>query len=72
MSQPTKARAKSIAKPESRVLGAKAFAEITAVEGLRLSAASRRRLATLQSTGLSADERRVEMLRAYTGLGRKA
>jgi len=33
-------------KPKPRILGTKAFAAITAVEGLRLSAASRTRLQT--------------------------
>lgn len=58
---------KSPAKPGSRVLGARAFAAITAVEGLRLSAASRRRLEVLKASSLSADERRAEVLRAYSG-----
>lgn len=75
MPQPTKTSAKPAAKSpariESRVLGAKAFAAITAVEGLRLSAASRNRLATLRATGLTTDELRAEVLRAYAGFGRK-
>jgi hypothetical protein len=57
--------------PSSRVLGDKAFAAITAVEGLELSAASKRRLDTLKRSGLSADERRAEVLRTYTGLGKR-
>lgn len=67
MSQPVK----KSAKPKSRVLGPKAFAAISAVEGLRLSTVSRRRLETLKATGLSAEERRAEVLRAYSGLGSK-
>lgn len=55
--------------PKSRVLGRQAFAAITAVEGLELSAASRRRLDSLTKSGLSADERRAEILRTYKGLG---
>jgi hypothetical protein len=58
-------------KPKSRVLGTKAFAAITAVEGLRLSAASRKRLDALKAAGLSAEERRAEVLRSYTSLGKK-
>lgn len=58
-------------KSKARVLGTKAFAAITAVEGLRLSTASRRRLDALKATGLSAEERRAEVLRAYSGLSSK-
>lgn len=58
-----------MAKPP--VLGAKAFAAISAVEGLRLSAASRERLDALKAAALTPDERRAEVLRAYIGLGRK-
>lgn len=55
--------------PESRVRGAKAFAAISAVDGLRLNAASRRRLDQLKSAGLTVEQRRAEVLRAYTDLG---
>ena len=55
----------------ARVLGTKAFAAIAAVEGLRLSSASSRRLQTLRNAGLSTDERRAEVLKAYAGFGRK-
>lgn len=58
-------------KAKPRILGARAFAAITAVEGLRLSAASRRRLESLKASGLTPEERRAEVLRAYTGLGKK-
>jgi hypothetical protein len=58
-------------RPRSRILGTKAFAAITAVEGLRLSAASRARLDTMKAAGLTAEQRRAEVLRAYTGLGKK-
>lgn len=61
MSKSAKAHMK---KPQ--VLGAKAFAAITAVEGLRLSASSRGRLEALKASGLSSEERRKEVLRAYT------
>lgn len=54
------------------VLGAKAFAAISAVEGLRLSSASKKRLTALKSRKLSQDERRAEVLRAYRDIeGRK-
>jgi hypothetical protein len=58
-------------KAKAPALGAKAFAAISAVEGLLLSASSTRRLNTLKASGLTADERRAEVLRAYTGLGTK-
>ena len=65
-SSPSKPR-----KAQALVLGAKAFAAISAVEGLRLSASSSRRLKTLKASSLTADERRAEVLRAYAGLGAK-
>lgn len=46
-------------------LGPKAFAAITAVEGLKLSAASKTRLSTLKAKGLTNEERRAEIIRAY-------
>jgi hypothetical protein len=58
-------------KKLSAVIGAKAFAAITAVEGLRLSAASRQRLQRLKSSGLAGEERRAEVLRAYRSDARK-
>lgn len=63
--------AKTSKKPASRVLGTRAFAAITAVEGLRLTASSRRRLDMLKASSLSAEERRAEVLRAYSGLAGK-
>ena len=65
-SPPRKSKAHS-----ARVLGREAFAAITAVEGLELSPESKRRLATLRSSGLSTDEQRAEVLRAYSGLSRR-
>lgn len=53
-------------KSAARVLGAKTFAAIAAVEGLRLNATSKKRLAALRASGLSPDERRAEVLRAYS------
>jgi hypothetical protein len=47
------------------VIGTKAFAAITAVEGLKLSAASKSRLSNLKAKGLNNDERRAEVIRAY-------
>lgn len=53
---------------ESTVLGRSAFAAISAVEGLKLSPAGRERL----KGPTSSDQRRAEVLRAYTDLkGRK-
>jgi hypothetical protein len=49
-----------------RILGAKAFAAITAVEGLELSAAGKKRLKTSRRLKMSQDERRAEIVRAYT------
>lgn len=54
---------KSNSKRYNRPLGAKAYAAIAEVEGVRLSDAGRRRLAG--SKHLSQDERRAEVLRAY-------
>jgi hypothetical protein len=47
------------------VIGTKAFAAITAVEGLKLSASSKSRLSGLKAKGLSNDERRTEIMRVY-------
>ena len=46
------------------VLGRSTFAAISAVEGLKLSSAGRKRVAS----ALPADQRRAEVLRAYTNL----
>lgn len=46
-------------------LGTKAFAAITAVEGLKLNAESKARLSNLKAKGLNNDERRAEIIRAY-------
>jgi hypothetical protein len=46
-------------------LGTKAFAAITAVEGLKLNAESKARLSNLKAKGLNNDERRAEVIRAY-------
>lgn len=52
-------------QPNAHVLGDKTFAAITAVEGLSLSAASRKRLADMKKRKLSHDEQRNAVIRAY-------
>ncbi|HEY0131059.1 MAG TPA: hypothetical protein VGB57_06595 [Allosphingosinicella sp.] len=52
----------------SRVLGSKAFAAISAVEGLKLSRDSSARLDTLRSSSLGGDERRSAVGEAYRDL----
>jgi len=58
---------KARSKPDggSRVLGPRAFAAISAVEGLRLSRDSRARLEALRSSGLGGEERRSAVRDAY-------
>lgn len=54
------------------VLGSRAFTAITAVEGLSLSAASKKRLQYLQKDKtLSPAERRDAVVRAYTAMSHK-
>ena len=53
--------------PSGHVLGQRTFAAITAVEGIGLSAASRKRLADLKKRKLSPDDLRAEIIRAYQG-----
>lgn len=58
------------AKP--KILGTRALAAINAVEGLKLGAASKKRLQALQNDQtLTADQRRAEVLKAYTTLSRR-
>ena len=52
---------------DPRILGAKTFAAITAVEGLSLSADSKKRVDALLSGTLSPDARPAEVVRAYKG-----
>ncbi len=52
-----------------RPLGAKAYASMAQVEGLRLSKASSARLE--ETKGMSQDQRRAEILRAYGASKRK-
>ncbi|BDV36565.1 hypothetical protein [Methylocystis iwaonis] len=47
------------------VLGQQTFAAISAVEGLGLSVASRKRLADMKKRKLSTDQQRSEVIRAY-------
>jgi hypothetical protein len=54
---------KSPAPSKPHVLGRKAFAAITAVEGLRLNAAGEKRFSKMGQ--LSAAQRRAEVIRAY-------
>ena len=49
---------------ESATLGARAFASISAVEGLKLTAAGRKRV----EGGAPIEQRRAEVLRAYMGV----
>ncbi|MBZ9603188.1 hypothetical protein [Phyllobacterium chamaecytisi] len=50
---------------DGHVLGDRAFAAITAVEGIRLSETSRERLASMKTRKLTAEEQRTEVIRAY-------
>lgn len=52
-------------KSASCVIGPRAFAAITAVEGLSLSSESKKRLADLRRSDLSQAQRRAEVVRAY-------
>ena len=51
---------------EGHVLGERTFAAITAVEGISLSAASRKRLSSMKKRKLTNDEQRSEVIRAYS------
>jgi len=56
--------------PTSRTLGRRAFLAICAVDGLKPSAASTRRMAEMDAKGLSPAERRAEILRFYRSKNR--
>lgn len=56
----------SMTRDQDRVLGPEVFAAIAAVEGLHLTAASKKRLAALRASSLTQDERRAEIISAYT------
>jgi len=64
---------KKAARPATRrqTIGKKAFAAISAVEGLQLGKASQDRLRALEMAGLSFEERRVQVLQAYAGATRR-
>jgi hypothetical protein len=53
---------------DARVLGERAFAAISAVEGIALTADSRQRLAAMRRRNLSPEEQRAEIIRAYAGV----
>jgi hypothetical protein len=57
---------KSSAKRVAKVtIGRERFAKISAVEGIKLSAAMQKRVAKFDRQGLSAAERRREIIKAY-------
>jgi hypothetical protein len=58
---------KSPSLRQSHVLGPRKFAAITAVEGLRLSREGKERLASTKADKLTPDQRRAEVIRAYSG-----
>ena len=49
-----------------RVLGDKKFAAITAVEGLKLARASKKRMAAMKAKKLTPSQKRAEVMRAYS------
>ena len=53
------------ASEAGHVLGERTFAAITAVEGISLTQASRKRLADMKKRKLSPDDQRSEVIRAY-------
>jgi len=59
-------KAKS-SKPIQRTLGGETLAAISAVEGLVLSPASKKRIKALEAQGLTPAQKRAEVLRAYCG-----
>jgi hypothetical protein len=63
MSNPKKSSAKKLVAKV--VIGRKRFAKISAVEGIEPSAAMRKRVAQFDRLGLSAAERRREIIKAY-------
>jgi hypothetical protein len=50
---------------QAQVLGRKTFEAITAVEGLKLSAAGRKRMSSLSVNALTPDQRRAVVLKAF-------
>lgn len=60
-----KASSTSRKSSADHVLGQRAFAAISAVEGLALSPVSLARLEDMEKRGLSQDQKRAEIIRAY-------
>lgn len=58
-------RSKLTRRSKPYTLGTDAFASISAVEGLHLSSTSQKRLNQLKAAGLSHEEIRAAILRAY-------
>jgi len=56
-----------VSEDSGYVLGERTFAAITAIEGMKLNADSRRRLATLKKRKLSPKQQRSEVILAYAG-----
>ena len=59
-----KASSKSVA-PAKFVIGRERFTQISAAEGIKPSAAMKKRTAEFERQGLSAAERRREIIKAY-------
>ncbi|MDU0956272.1 MULTISPECIES: hypothetical protein [Bradyrhizobium] len=55
-----------VGKSQGHVLGERTFAAITAVEGISLSAAGRKRLASMKKRKLTTEQQRSEVVRAYS------
>jgi len=53
------------ASPKKRVLGMRTFAAISAVEGLHLSPAGKKRLSAMGRNKLSPKEQREQIVKAY-------
>jgi hypothetical protein len=56
-----------VAEGNGYVLGERTFAAISAIEGMKLNAASRKRLASMKKRKLSSAAQRSEIIVAYTG-----
>jgi hypothetical protein len=50
---------------EGRILGDQTFAAISAVEGISLSASSKKRLQAMKDRKLTTKQQRAEVIRAY-------
>jgi hypothetical protein len=66
MVKSTSQSAQGRAAKRGPVIGRERFAKISAVEGVRLTPAMRRRAAEFDRRGLPADERRRSIIRAHT------